>query len=483
MTGKQTSDMIRATVQKPVERFQAITDAVKNSLKFDANPYLNAVGLKIEPEMMNVTARVLPSSKVTLKAKKLDTSQGKWDLRDEKLFRAPLINSVAFVFFTKVDGAQSKSIRDTILKKWAKMGVNISAPNAPIICSNPGVAGNVKGALMSGFTQAQTIFKKRCQLIVIILDPQYQGLYAECKSLLLCQANVQSQCMLAEHVCRGEIKDQYITNVGLKVNIKLGGATNAVDSGIIGKIPTLYMGADVTHASPGLEIPSVAAVVSSVDPDATRYSTYCRAQGPRMEMIEAMYEITTKSLLKYRDVNKKFPSRVIMYRDGVSAGQFKEVQEVEISAILKALKDLKCTAKLTFVVVQKRHSVRFFPIDSNADRSGNCLPGTVIDAEITHPTEFNFFLQSHAGIQGMSRPTLYHVLRDENKFNSDSMQQLTYEMCLLAQRATRTISMATPAYRAHLAAFYARMFIEKDQAGNMTLKKLADGIEHSQYYL
>jgi len=46
---------------------------------------------------------------------------------------------------------------------------------------------------------------------------------------------------------------------------------------------------------------------------------------------------------------------------------------------------------ITFVIVQKRHHARFFPIDRrDTDRSGNCLPGTVIETEITHPFEFDF---------------------------------------------------------------------------------------------
>lgn len=47
--------------------------------------------------------------------------------------------------------------------------------------------------------------------------------------------------------------------------------------------------------------------------------------------------------------------------------------------------------KITFVVVQKRHHARFFPVDPrDADRTGNCQPGTVVDTDIVHPFEFDF---------------------------------------------------------------------------------------------
>jgi hypothetical protein len=46
---------------------------------------------------------------------------------------------------------------------------------------------------------------------------------------------------------------------------------------------------------------------------------------------------------------------------------------------------------ITFVIVQKRHHARFFPLDRrDADRTGNCLPGTIIESTITHPFEFDF---------------------------------------------------------------------------------------------
>lgn len=72
---------------------------------------------------------------------------------------------------------------------------------------------------------------------------------------------------------------------------------------------------------------------------------------------------------------------------------------------------------ITFVVVQKRHHTRLFCADAKDQmgRSGNIPAGTTVDDVITHPTEFDFYLCSHAGIQGTSRPSHYHVLWDDNE--------------------------------------------------------------------
>lgn len=54
------------------------------------------------------------------------------------------------------------------------------------------------------------------------------------------------------------------------------------------------------------------------------------------------------------------------------------------------------------------------------------VAGTLIDRDICHPTEFDFYLNSHAGIQGTNRPCHYHVLLDETKFGAQELQLLTY---------------------------------------------------------
>ncbi|XP_062085647.1 protein argonaute 11-like [Humulus lupulus] len=94
-----------------------------------------------------------------------------------------------------------------------------------------------------------------------------------------------------------------------------------------------------------------------------------------------------------------FGADVTHPQDGVSDRQFSQVMLHEVDAIRK-----------------KRYHTRLFPADYNnrdsMDKSGNIQPGTVVDTQICHPTEFDFYLNSHAGIHGTSRPTHYHVLFD-----------------------------------------------------------------------
>jgi len=56
--------------------------------------------------------------------------------------------------------------------------------------------------------------------------------------------------------------------------------------------------------------------------------------------------------------------------------------------------------KLTYLVVVKKHHTRFFPNAKDADRSGNCPPGMVVDIDIINPIDYDFFLQSHGGLLG-----------------------------------------------------------------------------------
>jgi eukaryotic translation initiation factor 2C len=92
---------------------------------------------------------------------------------------------------------------------------------------------------------------------------------------------------------------------------------------------------------------------------------------------------------------------------------------------------------ITLIVVNKCRHVRFFPrFDNEGDRSGNCIAGTVVDSNIVNPVEFDFYLQSHGGLAGTSRPAHYTVLIDDNQF--------TYVVAFLSDSfAAMLLSMLT----------------------------------------
>ena len=89
------------------------------------------------------------------------------------------------------------------------------------------------------------------------------------------------------------------------------------------------------------------------------------------------------------------------------------------------------------IVICNDAFLRFFPTDNNKYRNGNALAGTVVDQGINHPTEGDFYLVSHEGIQGTSRPCHYQVLWDDNNSTADELEVLAYYLCHLYSRCTR----------------------------------------------
>jgi eukaryotic translation initiation factor 2C len=267
--------------------------------------------------------------------------------------------------------------------------------------------------------------------------------------------------------------------------------------------PFMVFGADVTHPVAGSRAPSVAAVVGSLTKSATRYATRVLVQERRKdkkatEMITNLQQAVKELIQDFMDNNNGFkPERLLFYRDGVSEGQFAHCLELEVPLVQKACMEIDENFRppITYVVVQKRHNTRFFPATpGDGDSSGNILPGTVIDTEVCHPFEFDFFLNSHAGLKGTNKPAHYHVLLDQNGFGSDCLQLLTYRMCYNYLRATRSVSLVPPAYYAHLAAFRGRSLLAPEDdsdttsqssgmEGALSLAKIHDNLKTTMFYV
>ena len=183
-------------------------------------------------------------------------------------------------------------------------------------------------------------------------------------------------------------------------------------------------------------MPSVAAVVGSIDKSCAFYRSSIRVQDSGEESLWQLGPQVEELLRAFIKRNGKGPERLLFYRDGVSEGEFDLTSKTEVNSVLATCEKIRSSwrPKITYVACQKRHNARFFPEDENAgggggsrpptagrgggrDRGsrgggrggvppgrgggrgggrsgisypyGNIPPGTVVDSSVTHPSLFD----------------------------------------------------------------------------------------------
>eukprot|EP01101_Sappina_pedata_P009904 TRINITY_DN6111_c0_g1_i1.p1 TRINITY_DN6111_c0_g1~~TRINITY_DN6111_c0_g1_i1.p1 ORF type:complete len:597 (-),score=157.57 TRINITY_DN6111_c0_g1_i1:29-1636(-) len=434
-------------------------------------PFLSSFGLKIDPKMTEIQARVLDPPRLkygaSSKQAELVPANGQWNAIDKAYFKGAILSCWAVVLFfsndrNRLDPRQYENFQLELKKSLSSVGVVVDPKFKPVIdeCQfNPMRQEQVGAALKKVYEQTNKNNNRPPQLIFCASPAKDTVLYGSIKRCCETVLGVPSQCFLSKNAFKPN--GQYLGNISLKINIKLGG-TNVVlqNPGFTPKNmmkKMLILGADVHHPPPADKTrPSVAAVVGSIDPTMTRYTTVVRPQGHRVEIIADLKGTMKKILFQYYQQSRVKPDAIVFYRDGVSEGQFEQVFAKEILAISQACAELEVTyhPKVTFVIVQKRNHLRLFASNpAETDKSGNIKAGTVVDTTICHPVHNDFYMCSHAGLKGTSRPTHYFVLHDENGFTADEMQGFTNNLTYTYQRCTRSVSIVAPAYYAHLAAF------------------------------
>ncbi|CAA7399444.1 unnamed protein product [Spirodela intermedia] len=484
---RQVTAILRATCRRPNERERSIAALVVGS-RYANDKYVKEFGISVGNELCTIEGRVLPPPMLKYhesgQHKECQPAAGQWNMRNKRMVNGGTVKYWACLNLSNWDNNQVDDFCRRLGSRCQEIGMSFE--QQPVIDTHRAPVERVEEALKDIDDRTTAILKKqgegkRLQLLMVIL-PGKGWFYGKIKRICETELGIVSQCCQLRHVWG--CNDQYLENVSLKINVKVNGRNTVLldamtKRGIpfITDRPTIIFGADVTHPAPGEDsTPSIAAVVASMDwPEVTNYRCLVSAQTRRQEMIKDLFippqgdrpvgGMIRDHLLAFYQKSRRKPERIIFYRDGVSEGQFNEVLLYEMDAIRKGCLSLQAEylPPVTFVVVQKRHHTRFFPRDrANTDRSGNVLPGTVVDTGICHPTQFDFYLCSHAGIQGTSRPTHYHVLFDENGFSADALQTLTNNLCYTYARCTRSVSVVPPAYYAHLAAFRARHYVDGD---------------------
>jgi eukaryotic translation initiation factor 2C len=523
LLGSQTSEMIRFAARRPFENAESITgngllvskiQPVANGL----NTALTQFGIKVNPSLLTVPGRILAPPQLLYRGSSTcNPRNGAWNLDPRQLGQKPFRVAKALGSWNTL--IINSGNRDTIYGGMDAARQHLTAFRATLETYGlspgplqPPVTINIDfndlqnkdvPKIQAQLTNAlRTKFKVKPNFMFILLPSDNAVLYDSIKFVCDCQLGLPNICNIGAKFSKEKGQMQYFANVAMKFNQKLGGVNHAVELKKMAPLDaqTILFGIDVTHPSPGSSetAPSVAGVVASVDSMFSQYPASMRTQKGRQEMVAELEEMIIERLKLWQKRNlNKLPNKVIVYRDGVSEGQYRIVLESEYPAFKKAFDKLYGAEskhpKISIIVVGKRHHTRFYPTkeEDTDGKTGNPQPGTVVDRGVTGEKLFDFFLLAHQGLQGTSKPAHYVVLKDDIKLGADQLQSLTHNLCYTFARATRSVSICPPAYYADLLCERARSYLQGVLKGDGSVefadttwrKDVHPALMESMYYL
>ncbi|OQO09990.1 hypothetical protein B0A48_04345 [Cryoendolithus antarcticus] len=522
LTADQTRAMIGFACQLPrfnrnlieTEGFDAFGIRMPAAARSGGN-----FSLETNSSLMTVPARWLnaPNLRYNAGTNIAASSEAMWNLDNRRLQQAQPYRQIGVLELTNIDREPNRLHQQTLHTALRHYFNILGISNATTVFDHhtPQPAGNstdteriLESNVLQCFSQPGLLRDLTVPVLSILPRKSFE-LYAKIKRVADIRLGLHVVCALANKVrplrANNASSGQYIANVGLKFNLKASGVNHDIESQGLANIiargagndSTIILGADVAHstASAAAGCPSIAGVVGSTDAAFTKYPGSMRLQSKGQEIIADLADMIKERFIDWAVARSgKMPTSVLFYRDGSSRDSMLRTPTSLRQGQYTQLQQPKPEFKLTFVVVGKRHHVRFFA-DKDSDtfkssltqdearqaatsleerrrmeagspftnvgrtffgtdvqkldrQNSNILPGFVVDTDITHPYSLDFYLQSHKPLQGTDRPAHYFVLMNHMGLDSDELQGITHALCYVYARATRGVSYCSPAYYA-----------------------------------
>ncbi|RZC79165.1 hypothetical protein C5167_003552 [Papaver somniferum] len=386
----------------PKTRLKAIRELVDSE---DFQNTSNPFGIYTSSHLVRVKARVIPPPPLKYAGAEVVTpyKNGKWSVNfNTKMLKSLIVDCWAIANFSDVKLRDVERFIPKLADFCESLGMNFAkVPIMKKTCLAPeGIATTLRNISSSAEKN-----NEKLKLILVIL-PDKPGAYGEVKRVCEIELGIVSQCLRPDNLLSN--KFEIVQHLALKINAKLGGTNHTLSdfpSSWGMDVPTIIFGADVSHPlGKSTSYPSIAAVVGSLDwPCVSQYGSLVVSQESRKEIITDLQEMVVQHLHVFYESCGQWPMKILFYRDGIGESQFAQVLADEVVAIEKACFAIKegYRPAITFIIIQKRHHTRLFPCGANDLR--NISPGTVVDSDICHPTEFDFYLCSHFGDVGVDR--------------------------------------------------------------------------------
>ena len=295
--------------------------------------------------------------------------------------------------------------------------------------------------------------KCNVQAVILILPGKKKNcpFYTDCKKLLLTKYPIPSQVVVSSTIASGKNLGSIVNKVLIQLCAKVGGTPWSISNLPFFDKPTMIIGTDIVHKA-NMKNKSILSFCGSVNRHLSRYWSTVSEHSSDHEIGEGIQNAVKNSMNEFQKINKYFPQRVVVYREGLRY----TLQDIEINAFLKAFEELNAQPEFFFIHVNKSPNAKFFAMDSRNQTLGNPEAGTAVVNDITEGNDF--YLISQKILHGSVNPTHYSVLKYmtniENKYVDKKLKiteeimmkllELSYKLCFLYYNFSGAIKVPAP---------------------------------------
>ena len=443
---KDISQLSRAN---PSRRVQEVEDFASDVARA-GTALLSPWGIRLQPTMVEVAARVLPAERVLFGddevGSAVDGRSCEWTYAAKNgKVRSPraLIDWVV-VSPDMYERAVTEFVR-ALMVVSEPLGIKFESPRFILLRTDS--IEEYEGAIESF---VYSLPNRRPDMVFCVLNSGRHDRYEAIKRACLVRHSVPSQCMRVISLQRREVLYSVCTKILSQMVCKMGGELWHVR---FPRTDAIVIGVSSQHVLPHMPNDIMFGFCATLNASFTEYfsDVVIVPRNSGRERGEAIARMTGLAVQEYVRRNGAAPGRVIVFREELSMERTKKCLEHDVEPMLGHLKEVYDGAmpRVAYVLLRRFASTRFYQVGRDLL---NPPPGAVIDNDVVHPHQYSFFLLSQSVRLGTVSPTHYLVVHDDTLLSADQLQLLVFKLSHLYFNWSGTIRMPAPVqYAAKLA--------------------------------
>ncbi|KAI1719931.1 piwi domain-containing protein [Ditylenchus destructor] len=477
--------MIRNCQALPAQ-FTVLNQKQKNNAFIaSANPFFKAHNVRVDSDIITASGQVLHPPAIIYEANGRDREQAdqsgnmQWKLPQNRQFLHAAETPptwVAAIFQNGVDGNACNDFIKTFIAAAKRRGMRAEPPKRYEMFPTTD-----EKAIREKFE----LYKKNDARYVMFFTRDKLDSVHHTMKLMEVEFGITTQHiskMTMDKALGNRGAFLVIDNLLLKFNLKLGGINHGLaTSAAMGNAnhfnhdvvkdewlrdSRMFIGLDMSHAAPQPLFerqkgekptePTIVSMAYTLGHPLKMRGTYW-AQQPRETSILQTQLVTNlvSALQAYNNEVRKFPQHIMVFRGGVSEGEYQKVATLEFGAFEIAFKELGQKHRefqpphVTIIVVQQQSNYRIVParVDSRGKpREQNVRAGTVVDEGVMHPVFTEFLLVGHHTIQGTAHPSRCTVVVDtcNPRVSLEELEYVSYHLCYAHGIVCSPVSVPAP---------------------------------------